>query len=64
MKNSLWETAKFVARTVFLVGVPAVIAQLVKEKPEWGAWLGIAALVVDKLIHENKNVKANGLLPF
>lgn len=64
MNKSIIETVKFVLRTVLLVGVPAVLTQLAKDKPEWGAWLGIALLVVDKLFHENKNTKINGLLPF
>lgn len=64
LKTSIWETTKFVARTSLLVGVPAVVAELAKSKPEWGVWLGIVALVVDKLVHENKDVKLNGLLPF
>lgn len=63
-KQSLWETSKFIARTALLVGVPAVVAELAKSKPEWGVWLGIVALVVDKLIHEDKSTKAKGLLPF
>ena len=62
--KSAWETTKFVARTAVLVGVPAVLAELIKSKPEWGVWLGIVALIVDKLIHENKDIKANGVLPW
>ena len=64
LQKSAWETTKFVIRTTLLVGVPAVLAELIKSKPEWGVWLGIVALIVDKLLHENKDVKVNGLLPF
>lgn len=62
--NPLWETAKFVARTAVLVGVPAVVAELATQKPEWGVWLGIVAMVFDKLIHEDKTTNIKGLLPF
>lgn len=63
-ENPLWETAKFVARVAILTSVPAVIAQLAADKPEWGVWLGIAAVIFDKLIHEDKTIPAKGLLPF
>lgn len=64
LRTSIWETVKFVGRSALLVGAPAVITELAQSKPEWGFWLGVAAMVVDKFVHENKDIKAKGLIPF
>lgn len=62
-KNPTLETLKFVTRTAVLVGVPAVLAELAVQKPQWGFWLGLVGMIVDKYIH-NSPVKAKGLLPW
>lgn len=61
-KKALSETIKFVIRTTFLVGVPTVLAQVIKERPQYGAPLGFALLAVDKYIHKLPN-EYRGLFP-
>lgn len=63
-KNPTLETVKFVTRIAVLVGVPAVLAELAVQKPEWGGWIGVALAVWDKYRHENPNTPAKGLLPW
>lgn len=62
-KEAVREVVKFVVRTVVLVGVPTVLTQIVKEKPEWGVYIGAVLVVVDKAVHELPN-EYKGLLPF
>ena len=63
MKKSFIETSKFVLRIVILVGVPAILAEVVKEKPEYGVYVGIVLAIIDKYIHHLPN-EYKGLLPF
>jgi hypothetical protein len=67
-KRSLQETVKFVLRVALLVGVPAILGQLAVDKPEWGAWIGVALTVLDKLKFEwDKRVsekEVGGIVPF
>lgn len=61
--KALVETVKFVGRTVVLVGVPAVVSQVIKDKPQYGVPIGFALMAVDKYIHKLPN-EYIGLLPF
>lgn len=63
IKVALKEVVKFMVRVVVLVGIPTVLAEVVKQKPEWGVYVGGALVVVDKAIHELPN-EYRGLLPF
>lgn len=62
-KNPVVEIAKFVVRVVVLVGIPTVLAEVVKQKPEWGVYVGAVLVLIDKTIHELPN-EYRGLLPF
>lgn len=63
VKVAAKEVVKFVVRVVVLVGVPTVLAEVVKQKPEWGVYVGAVLVLVDKTIHELPN-EYRGLLPF
>lgn len=63
MQYALFQTVKFVLRTVVLVGVPAVLSALVASNPNWGLVVGLMLSVVDKYIHHLPN-EYRGLLPF
>lgn len=62
-KVAIRETAKFVARTIILVGLPATLSAIVAEKPQWGTAIGFVLVAVDKYIHKLPN-EWRGLLPF
>lgn len=62
MQKAFIETFKFIFRTVVLVGVPSVVAELVKQKPEWGAYVGLVLVAIDKYIHKLPN-EWRGLFP-
>lgn len=63
VQQSVKEVVKFVVRVTVLVGVPTVLAEVVKQKPEWGVYVGLLLTVVDKTVHELPN-EYRGLLPF
>lgn len=63
ISNALKETIKFVLRTIVLVGVPSVLAQVIKDKPQYGVPIGFVLMAVDKYIHKLPNEYV-GLLPF
>lgn len=63
VKVAVKEVVKFVVRVVVLVGIPTVLAEVVKQKPEWGVYVGAVLVLVDKTIHELPN-EYRGLLPF
>lgn len=67
MNQSLIAILKEIGRLI-LFSLPGALILLYTENPELaGAW-GIPILyvlrAVDKGIHENENIKANGLAPF
>lgn len=57
------EALKLLFRISLLVGIPAILAELAKSKPEWGGLIGVILLVIDKYIHENPSIQANGISP-
>ena len=57
------ESLKLILRLSLLVGVPAILGELAKSKPEWGGAIGVILLVIDKYIHENPSIKSNGISP-
>lgn len=57
------ESLKLLLRLAFLVGIPSILAELAKSKPEWGGAIGVILLVIDKYIHTNPDIKLNGLSP-
>lgn len=63
MKKAIWETAKFIGRYFVLFGIPAALAAIVKEKPEYAVPIGIIFSVIDKFIHHLPN-EYRGLVPF
>jgi hypothetical protein len=63
MKNATKETLKFVLRTVVLFGIPAVIGQLIAQRPSYAVPIGIGLNIVDKYIHHLPN-EYHGLVPF
>lgn len=62
-KKALVETVKFVARTVVLVGVPSVLSQVIKDRPQYGVPIGFVLMAVDKYVHKLPNEYV-GLVPF
>jgi hypothetical protein len=62
-KSAVWEGVKFVLRLVVLVGIPTVLAEVIKQKPQWGVYIGIVLAFVDKVIHKLPN-EYRGLVPF
>jgi hypothetical protein len=67
-KNALTEAAKEFARIAVLSLLPLVVAALEAGNLFTKATLVALAVAVlralDSYIHNNKNIKANGLLPF
>lgn len=63
-KKSLWETFKFTARLVILVGLPLVTERLLQLEGVWGEVAAAVLPIVDKWAHESPDIKVNGLLPF
>lgn len=68
MKKTLLETLKFTARLALLVGVPIIVKYATNLQGNWGLVVGavipVLLPIIDKYIHENDNIKANGILPF
>lgn len=62
-KVAIRETAKFIVRTVLLVGLPAVLSAVVAEKPEWGTAIGFVLVAIDKYVHKLPN-SWTGIVPF
>jgi hypothetical protein len=67
-KKTLWETAKFVIRMALLIGVPIGIAQVANLTGQWktvfDVILPIILPIIDKWIHEDPRISANGIVPF
>lgn len=70
MNKAVISAAKEAGRIFFLAGVSAVIAwgttQLTSLDPS-STWVVVATLalkVADKYVHDNDNMKANGVAPF
>lgn len=57
------EAVKLIFRLALLVGVPAILGELAKSRPEWGGAIGVILLVIDKYLHENDDIQINGLSP-
>lgn len=70
MNKASWEAIKEVARMAVLAGISAAIGwgvtQLGSFEPSSVyVVVGLPVLrAIDKWLHENKDVKANGLVPF
>lgn len=62
-KKALIESAKFIARVILLVGVPATLAAIIAANPKAGVAIGFVLLFIDKYIHKLPN-EYKGLLPF
>lgn len=66
-KQAIWEATKEVLRLVVLA-IPALLIQIFTGNPQLTGTYGTVILFVlraiDSYIHNNKNIQANGLLPF
>jgi hypothetical protein len=63
-KQAIWETVKFILRMAILAGGPYLLAWTANI-PEPFREISAAVLpIIDKWAHENKDVKATGLVPF
>jgi hypothetical protein len=63
-QKSLWETAKFVARMAILVGLPLATEYLLSLEGVLGEIVAVILPILDKWVHENKSIKATGVVPF
>jgi len=66
--TAIWETVKFILRLALLAGLPLLIAEGAELTGNWktvfDTVLPILLPILDKFIHENKNISANGIVPF
>lgn len=68
MKNPVLEATKELGRVVVIAVIPILASALEAGSVDWklvAVAAAIAALrALDKYVHENSNIKANGIVPF
>lgn len=67
-KKALWEAIKLPLRVFVLSILPFLTAYFTGLGVNWAVGLSAVLVALDKYLHivwkENKNIKANGLIPF
>jgi len=62
------ETLKFVLRYALLIGVPVAIKYAANLQGFWGTLVGavipVLLPIIDKFVHEDPRISANGVVPF